>query len=217
MYKTFIFDLDGTLLDTLDDLTDAVNAALDAFGLPLRTKTEVCAFVGNGIVKLIERAIGYEHERFAEILEAFKSYYKAHCADKTKPYAGIMPLLQDLKDRGAQTAVVSNKADFAVKQLAKEYFGGLLEDAVGENEAAGISKKPAPDSVLSVMEKLGAEKETTVYIGDSEVDIQTAENAGVDCISVTWGFRTEKFLKDNGAVKLINRPSEILAFCEEEV
>lgn len=216
MYKTVIFDLDGTLLNTLDDLTDAVNAALRAFGLPLRTKTEVCAFVGNGIVKLIERAIGYEHERFAEILEAFKRYYKAHCADKTQPYEGVLALLKALREKGVKTAVVSNKADFAVKLLAEEYFGSLIPVALGENEAAGIRKKPAPDEVFAAMQTLGAEKPTTVYIGDSEVDIQTAKNAGVDCISVTWGFRNEKFLKDNGAASLVNRPSEILAFCEEE-
>lgn len=216
MYKTVIFDLDGTLLNTLDDLTDAVNAALRAFGLPLRTKTEVCAFVGNGIVKLIERAIGYEHERFAEILDEFKSYYKAHCADKTQPYEGVLALLEALQEKGVQTAVVSNKADFAVKLLAEEYFGSLIPVALGENEAAGIRKKPAPDEVFAAMQTLGAEKPTTVYIGDSEVDIQTAKNAGVDCISVTWGFRNEKFLKDNGAASLVNRPSEILAFCEEE-
>ncbi|MBQ8229229.1 MAG: HAD family hydrolase [Clostridia bacterium] len=216
MYKTVIFDLDGTLLDTLDDLTDAVNAALYAFGLPLRTKTEVCAFVGNGIVKLIERAIGYEHERFGEILEEFKGYYKAHCADKTQPYEGVLALLEALQEKGVQTAVVSNKADFAVKLLAEEYFGGLIPVALGENEAAGIRKKPAPDEVFAAMQTLGAEKATTVYVGDSEVDIQTAKNAGVDCISVTWGFRDERFLKENGAARLVNRPSEILAFCEEE-
>ncbi len=214
MYKTVIFDLDGTLLDTLDDLTDAVNAALCAFGLPIRTKTEVCSFVGNGIAKLIKRAIGYEHARFAEILEAFKSYYRAHCADKTKPYDGVLALLNALKERGVKTAVVSNKADFAVKQLAKVYFGDLLCVAVGENEEAGVRKKPAPDAVFAVMEELGAEKSSTVYVGDSEVDIQTAKNAGVECISVTWGFRTEKFLKDNGATKLIEKPSEMLTFYE---
>lgn len=214
MYKTVIFDLDGTLLDTLEDLTDAVNAALNAFGLPARTKAEVCSFVGNGIKKLIERAIGYPHQAFEEILQSFKEYYGAHCADKTQPYAGILPLLQALKEKGVRTAVVSNKADFAVKRLAKAYFGELLEDAVGENESAGVRKKPAPDSVLAVMEKLNAEKGTTVYIGDSEVDIQTAKNAGVDGVCVTWGFRDERFLRENGGEKLVREPSEILELCE---
>ena len=215
MYKTVIFDLDGTLLDTLDDLTDATNAALCKHGLPVRTKAEVCAFIGNGIKKLIERAIGYPYENFDEVLQFFKVYYGAHCADKTQPFAGIIPLLQELKKRGVQTAVVSNKADFAVKQLANAYFGELLAEAVGENEAAGVRKKPAPDSVLAVMEKLGAEKRTTVYIGDSEVDVQTAKNAGVDGVCVTWGFREAEFLIENGAERLINQPSEILGLCEE--
>ena len=215
MYKTVIFDLDGTLLDTLDDLTDATNAALCEYGLPVRTKAEVCAFIGNGIKKLIERAIGYPYENFDEVLQFFKVYYGAHCADKTQPYAGIIPLLQELKKRGVQTAVVSNKADFAVKQLANAYFGELLAEAVGENEEAGVRKKPAPDSVLAVMEKLGAEKRTTVYIGDSEVDVQTAKNAGVDGVCVTWGFREAEFLIENGAERLINQPSEILGLCEE--
>lgn len=215
MYRTVIFDLDGTLLDTLDDLTASVNFALGSFALPTRTKEEVRAFVGNGIVKLIERAIGYEHPLFEKIFQAFREHYGAHCKDKTKEYDGITPLLLELKARGVQTAVVSNKADFAVKTLAAEYFPNLLQEAVGENEGAGIAKKPAPDSLLAVMKSLNAEKETTVYVGDSEVDIQTAKNAGVDCISVVWGFKDEAFLKANGAKTLVKEPFEILEFCKE--
>ncbi len=217
MYETIIFDLDGTLLDTLEDLTSAVNAALTNFGLPNRTQEEVRGFVGNGIVKLMQRAVGEdlcERVDFEGILMAFKEYYKAHCADATKPYEGVMEVLQILKARGLKTAVLSNKADFAVKMLAKAYFGDLLQDAVGENEGAGIHKKPAPDALFAVMERLKADKKTTVYIGDSEVDIQTANNAGVDCISVTWGFKDEAFLKENGAKTLVNTPMEILTFCK---
>ncbi|MBQ7369040.1 MAG: HAD family hydrolase [Clostridia bacterium] len=214
MYRTVIFDLDGTLLDTLDDLTDAVNHALSAFGLPLRTKEEVRVFVGNGIANLIKRAIGYEHPKFEEVLQEFRVFYGEHCKDKTKEYAGITPLLKELKARGVKTAVVSNKADFAVKKLAAEYFPDLLETAVGENEAAGIAKKPAPDSLFAVMKQLNAENATTVYVGDSEVDIQTANNAGVACISVVWGFKDERFLKENGAKTLVSAPEEILGFCE---
>ncbi|MBQ8343003.1 MAG: HAD-IA family hydrolase [Clostridia bacterium] len=215
MYETVVFDLDGTLLDTLDDLHGAVNAALAAYRLPMRSREEVRAFVGNGIVKLMERAVG-EKDRpdFEGILTAFKAHYKEHCKDKTAAYAGIMPLLSALKECGVKTAVVSNKADFAVKLLAEEYFDGLLLSAVGENESAGIRKKPAPDSLLSVMEELNADKKTTVYVGDSEVDILTAQNAGVDCLSVTWGFKDRAFLKENGAKILIDEPSQILAYCK---
>lgn len=210
MYKTVIFDLDGTLLDTLDDLWAAVNAALVKFGLPTRTKEEVRSFVGNGIVKLMERSAGaVDREIFDGVMTEFKRYYGEHCADWTKPYDGIMPLLEKLKANGIATAVVSNKADFAVKKLSKAYFGELIKEAVGEDEAAGIRKKPAPDSLLAVMQRLGAGTDSTVYVGDSEVDIQTAKNAGVACISVTWGFKDRAFLLENGATKLIDEPMKI--------
>lgn len=215
MYKTIVFDLDGTLLDTLDDLTDATNHALSVFGLKTRTRDEVCSFVGNGIAKLVERAIGEKnYPDFAKIFSEFKVYYGAHCADKTQPYAGMIELLNELKRRGVKTAVVSNKADFAVKSLARTYFSGLLCEAVGENEDAGIRKKPAPDSLFAVMEALQADKQTTVYVGDSEVDVQTAKNAGLDCICVTWGFRDKDFLRETGAEIFVDEPSEILLFTE---
>ena len=214
MYKTVIFDLDGTLLDTLEDLQTAVNAALTPYGLPCRSMEEVRRFVGDGIAKLMERAIGAEnHPNFEEVLTAFKAHYRAHCKDATKPYDGIMELLKNLQAAGIKTAVLSNKADFAVKLLSKEYFDGLLLAAVGENEAAGVRKKPAPDALFSVMRELNAEKAETVYIGDSEVDIQTAKNAGVACISVTWGFKDKEFLLKNGAEILVDTPSEILQYC----
>lgn len=212
-YKTIVFDLDGTLLDTLDDLTDATNHALSVFGLKTRTRDEVCSFVGNGIAKLIERAIGEkEHPDFAKILSEFKAYYAAHCADKTQPYDGVIELLREFKRRGIKTAVVSNKADFAVKSLAQTYFSGLLCEAVGENEEAGIRKKPAPDSLFAVMDALQADKQTTAYVGDSEVDVQTAKNAGLDCICVTWGFRKKDFLRENGGKIFVDVPTEILLF-----
>ena len=168
MYKTIVFDLDGTLLDTLDDLTNAVNAAMQKLGLKTRTREEVRSVVGNGIKKLIERALGENVAYFDEALAEFKRYYGEHCADETKPYEGILPLLAALKARGVKTAVLSNKADFAVKKLAKAYFEGLLLSAVGENEEAGIRKKPAPDALFAVMEELNAEKETTL----TSIDIQ---------------------------------------------
>lgn len=213
MYEVIIFDLDGTLLDTLDDLHAAVNAALAKFGFPLRKKEEVRAFVGNGIAMLIKRAIGKDTPLFDSVLAEFKQYYAAHCKDETKPYEGIIQLLQALKARGVKTAVVSNKADFAVKILAQEYFSDLLLAAVGEDEEHGIRKKPAPDSLLQVLRQLGADKAQTVYVGDSEVDIQTAKNAGVACISVTWGFKDKEFLLENGGEILVDSPLEILDFC----
>lgn len=213
MYETIVFDLDGTLLDTLEDLANATNAALTFCGLPLRTVEEVRAFVGNGAKKLIERAVGEGNQHLTEkALRAFKEYYGAHCADKTAPYEGILPLLCTLQDLGVKTAVLSNKPDFAVKSLAERYFGGLLQEAVGENEAAGIRKKPAPDALFTVMAGLSADPKTTVYVGDSEVDIQTAKNAGVDCICVTWGFRDKAFLQEQGGERFVDSPAEFLDF-----
>ena len=211
MYETIVFDLDGTLLDTLDDLTDSVNASLEKFNLPKRTKNEVRACVGNGIAKLVQRAAGEENKAlWQDVLTEFKKHYAVHCADKTAPYEGILPLLRALKARGIKTAVLSNKADFAVKSLAGTYFEGLLQAAVGENEEAGIRKKPAPDSLFAVMQAFGVTKEETLFVGDSEVDIQTGKNAGVDCVSVSWGFKDEEFLQANGAEKIISRPMQLL-------
>ncbi len=211
MYEAIIFDLDGTLLDTLDDLHGSVNAALKKFGLPSRTREEVRSFVGNGIVKLMERSAGaVEKELFDGVFAEFKRHYGEHCEDNTKPYEGIIELLRELQRRGVKTAVVSNKADFAVKKLAATYFDGLLLAAVGENEEGGIRKKPAPDSLLTVLQQLGVEKGKAVYVGDSEVDIQTAKNAGMECISVTWGFKDREFLVENGGMRLIDTPKEIL-------
>lgn len=211
-YDVYIFDLDGTLLDTLDDLTDSVNAALSAYGCPVRSRSEVRSFVGNGIRLLMERAVpgGAKNVYFSEIFEEFKRHYAEHCCDKTVAYEGVCDLLREISRRGGHCAIVSNKADFAVKQLAKRYFDGLTELAIGENEAAGIGKKPAPDSVFAVLRALKAKNGRAVYIGDSEVDIQTAKNAGLPCVSVTWGFKTRQFLLENGATILVDRPQDVL-------
>ena len=198
-YKYVIFDLDGTILDTLDDLADAANAALASQGYPQRTRDEVRMFVGNGIRKLIERATpdGVTDEEIVRTHEAFTAYYSAHCKDKTKPDDGIPELVAALKDKGIRSAVVSNKADYAVKKLCEEYFGDLFEISIGERE--GIRKKPAPDTVFEVMRVLGAAPEETVYIGDSDVDVLTAKNSGIDCIGVSYGFRGREFLESHGA------------------
>ena len=210
MYKLAVFDLDGTILDTLEDLTSAVKFALENNGLPTRSRDEVRSFVGNGIVNLMKRAAGENAKDGDKVLADFKEYYKAHCAEQTKPYKGILTLLDNLKANGVKLAVLSNKAHFATIALADRYFPGVFDTVAGENETAGIRKKPAPDALYAIIERYGANKKETVYIGDSEVDIQTAKNAGVDCISVCWGFKDETFLKTNGASVIVKSPEEIL-------
>ncbi len=211
MKKTVIFDLDGTLLNTLDDLADSTNYALSKFGYPTRTIEEVRQFVGNGVAKLIERAIpdGKNNPNFEKCLSIFKENYAQNMYNKTAPYNGIIEMLSNLKSKGIKIAVVSNKFDLAVKELCKKYFEGFIDFAAGENEAQGIKKKPAPDTVLSVLNEFNFAPEDAVYVGDSDVDIMTAKNSKMPCISVTWGFRDKKFLLENGATILINAPSEI--------
>lgn len=208
-YKLAIFDLDGTILDTLEDLADAVNYALGEYGYPLRTIEEVRRFVGNGIRKLIERAVpaGLTQEEIIGVHQTFSAYYQKHCADKTRPYEGIVPLLQRLRAAGCLTAVVSNKANAAVQPLCRQYFEGLFDYAVGER--AGINRKPAPDAVLEVLRRLQVDAKDAVYIGDSEVDIQTAANAGLDSIIVTWGFRDKAYLESQGGRRFADSPEEI--------
>lgn len=211
MYKLAVFDMDGTILDTLEDLKDSVNYALSECGYPQRTYDEVRRFVGNGIRKLIERAVpeGVSVSDIDRVHEVFTGHYKVHCADKTKAYDGIKPLLEQLRANGVKTAVVSNKADYGVQELCKEYFDGLFDYAVGERE--GIRRKPAPDSVNEALMVLGIPKSEAVYIGDSDVDYETAVNAGLPCISVLWGFRDEEFLRSKGASLFVREPSEILS------
>ncbi len=208
-YKLVVFDLDGTILNTLEDLADSTNYALRENGLPERSIEQVRCFVGNGIRKLMERAVpeGTEEAVIRCVHESFTAHYKVHCADKTKAYDGVLELLRALRDAGCMTAVVSNKADYGVQTLCQDYFPGLFDFAVGERE--GIRRKPNPDSVNEVLEKLKVRREDAVYIGDSDVDIQTAKNAGLDCISVTWGFRGREFLLQHGAVKFAETPEEI--------
>ena len=209
-YTLAIFDMDGTILDTLDDLCNSVNATMQHFGFPVHTLDEVRRFVGNGIPKLIERAVpeGTSPEKEKEALDFFMPYYKAHCAEQTKPYEGICELLSALRAAGVKTAVVSNKADVAVKELCEVYFDGIFDYALGATEQ--MEKKPAPDSVLAVMRILGFSKEESVYIGDSDVDLQTAKNAELPCIAVEWGFRDSAFLKAHGADCLVQKPEQIL-------
>lgn len=209
-YDTIIFDLDGTLLDTLDDLWDSCNHALVFAGLPERTRDEVRRFVGNGIVRLMEQAVpnGRENPAFETALQENQSWYRTHNRIKTAPYAGVVELIQELSARGYALAVVSNKPDTSVKPLVKEYFGEWIPVAIGERPT--VRRKPAPDTVLQALHELGKEKSSAVYVGDSEVDIATAKNAGLDCISVTWGFRSREELDAAGATVYIDTPWEIL-------
>lgn len=211
-YITAVFDLDGTLLDTLDDLCDAVNAALTSAGFPTRTRDEVRRFVGNGVEKLMERAVpdGKANPAFTACLDDFRRTYMRICRNRTAPYPGILPMLAALRARGIHTAVVSNKYDAAVKTLCEAYFGDLIPIAVGEREADGVRKKPAPDTVEEALRRLGVTAEGAVYIGDSDVDILTAKNAGLPCISVTWGFRDRAFLAAHGAQAFADSPQALL-------
>ena len=214
--KAVVFDLDGTLLDTLDDLADAVNAALEASGLPARALDEVRVRVGNGIANLMLRAMpGVDADavvediaddaeklrRHKKLLTDFRAYYDAHCEDKTLPYEGVEHMLSELKSKHIKTAVVSNKADFAVSKLCENYFGNLIDAAVGENEGGGLHHQAAG---------LGDCHKEAVYVGDSEVDIETAANSGMRCISVLWGFKSREFLIMHGAETLVKNNDELL-------
>ena len=217
MITTIIFDLDGTLLDTLEDLTDSVNHALEKFDFPKRAIDEIRSFVGNGIANLIARVLpeGKENPRYNEVLKTFREYYALHCKDKTRPYDGILQMLDILQGDAYQMAVVSNKFDAAVKELCTLYFGDRIKAAVGESEK--VRKKPAPDAVYQVLEELSASAEQAVYVGDSDVDLATAANVPMTCISVTWGFRSREQLLAAGAKeeRMINAPHQLPALLRE--
>ena len=212
MKKTaYIFDLDGTLLDTLQDLAAAVNYALRKNGMEEHSIDDIRRFVGNGVRKLIERAVpeGTAPAVLDKVFADFRAYYMEHSLDATKPYKGIPEVLQELKRRGCKMAVVSNKMMAATQELVAHFFPEI-EVAIGENEAAGIRKKPAPDMVHKALKQLGVDANATVYIGDSDVDIQTAKNAGVPSICVLWGFRDKEFLLEHGAEQFIEKPEDII-------
>ena len=208
-YRLAIFDLDGTILDTLEDLYLSINASLASSNFPARTRDEVKSFIGNGVPKLIERSApaGATEAQKEKLYADFTAHYALHCADNTRPYEGIPELLGRLKDAGVLLAVVSNKDDYAVKDLCRQYFDGYFQAAVGGK--ADVRKKPAPDTVNEVLASLGVRAEEAVYIGDTGVDIETARNAGMDCISVSWGFRDLAHLKANGATCILDRAEEI--------
>ena len=210
-YKAIIFDLDGTLTDTLEDLFISVNHALRSCGLPERQLDEVRRFVGNGVRELIERAVpeGTEISMTEKCFEAFRTHYVIHCQDHTCLYPGIACLLMTLHSKGYRMAVVSNKLQAGVDELARTFFNGVIDVAIGEQP--GIPRKPEPDMVIQALEQLGVEKEEAIYVGDSDVDLQTASNAGLPCISVLWGFRNRDFLACHGATVFAETPQDILA------
>ena len=210
MNKMVIFDLDGTLLDTLDDLCNSVNYSLRTNNFPERSLAEVRTFVGNGIRLLIERSVpeGTSKELIDKTFECFKTYYAVHCNDKTKTYPGVMDMLKELKKNGYKIAVLSNKAQYAVTKLCDIYFNNLLDDAVGARE--NVAKKPSHDALYICAENNNINLNNVIYVGDSDVDVATANNAGVKGIAVTWGFRSRELLIKCGAENLADNTDELL-------
>lgn len=210
-YQAVIFDMDGTVLNTLEDLLTSLNLTLEAFGLPERRLDEMRLFVGRGMRYQIQCGAGdVPPGQIDEMLPVYVRNYQIHGAEKTRPYEGVPELIASLRAAGCRTAVVSNKNDAAVRRLADLYFPGLFDVSVGERE--GIRKKPAPDSVNEVLKILGVSGQEAVYVGDSEIDIQTAENAGLDLIAVDWGFRTREELEKSGAGRIFSSAEEVEAF-----
>jgi len=209
-HNTVIFDLDGTLLYSIEDLWLSTNYALQAHHLPKRSLEEVTSFVGNGVRLLIERAVPADTSAttIQSVFESFRTHYKEHMYDHTRPYDGIIDLLKELKQLNIRTAIVSNKYDAGVKMLKDQFFADLIDLAIGES--SDIPKKPAPDSVLKAIEQLGSTKEHCLYIGDSDVDMKTALNAAIKGVGVTWGYRTKECLIQSGASVIIDHPSELL-------
>ena len=208
-YKAVLFDMDGTLLDTLEDMCDSTNHALAQMGYPLRGIEEIRRFIGNGAEKQIRRAVpeGTSEGKIMETLAAFRAYYQDHCQIKTKVYDGLLDVLSELKEKGVKMAVVSNKPDAAVKKLSREYFGDRLDYAIGPSD--GVRCKPYPDMAEEALKALGVEKKDAVFVGDSEVDVQTGLNAGLDVIAVSWGFRSREVVIEAGASKIADNASEL--------
>lgn len=208
-YKAVLFDMDGTLLDTLDDLRDGVNLVLERRGYPQRTTEEIRAFVGNGARQLIRLALpaGAEETEVDSVLEEYRAWYKVNYCIKTCPYDGVEEILTSLRARGVKVAVVTNKPDATARQLAEKFFPDL--PAIGQRD--DVPKKPAPDMVWSAMQMLGVNGQEAVYIGDSEVDVETARNAGLPLIAVSWGFRTKEQLRSAGAAEIVHTAEELLA------
>ena len=215
---TVIFDLDGTLLNTLEDLAASVNYALKTNGYPQRTTNEMRTYSGNGVKSLVKCSLGKNDsdEIFEKVFNCFRTYYMEHCQDTTRPFDGILPLLEELKKRKIKMAIVSNKLQPAVEQLNNHFFKKHISSAVGES--ATVRRKPNPDAVIAAMNALGSRKDETIYVGDSEIDIETAKNAGIDCIVVLWGFRDECFLRSQyHNIHYIHSPKELLYLLDTSI
>lgn len=215
--QTIIFDLDGTLLNTLNDLHACFNRAIAKYGYPERSLEEIKSFVGNGINKAIERALPYkiDEQEFSEIVNCFRNDYKEHMFELTQPYNGIIEMLKELKSKNYKIGVVSNKYDIAVKNLCKHYFSEYIDIAIGESKE--IQKKPSVDGIYKAIEELNSSIENTIYIGDSDVDILTAKNANVPCISVLWGFRDKEFLIKHNGKNFAEEPKDIIKIIEKKL
>ena len=213
-YDAVIFDLDGTLTDTIVDLANSVNYALRESGLPERTLDEVRSFVGNGVRRLVYSSVpeNTDEETAERCLSVFKGYYKNHSLVETKPYDGIISVLETLKSNGIKTAVVTNKTHETAENIVNIFFGDMIDITIGQTERT--ARKPEPDGIYRVLEKLGVSKEKSVYVGDSEVDCITAKNAGIPCIGVAWGFRDKSVLLENGADFLAETPEDIIKYCK---
>ncbi len=209
-YTTLVFDLDGTLLDTLDDIRDSVNHVLSAHGYPERSRQQIMSAVGNGSGYLMERSLpdGLDTAGFDAILEEYRTWYLEHNVIKTAPYEGVLDMLRELVKGEYKLAVVSNKPDVNTKKLVNHFFGGVISVAIGET--SGVRRKPAPDTVNAALRQLFSMSYEAVYIGDSETDLETAANAGIPCISVSWGYRTSEMLRAAGAATIVDSPKEIL-------
>lgn len=209
-YKAVIFDLDGTLMDTITDLANAGNYALSAFGMPAHTVDEYKYFVGNGIPKLIERMLPQPASAadIEKISPVFGEYYSEHKEDNTKPYDGISELLEGLSAKKIPVGIATNKLHPLAQELVANRFGGLVQFVSGDRE--GLSPKPAPDLVLDVLEKIGSAKDETLFVGDSSVDMRTGLNSGLDVCGVTWGFRKRDELEAFKPAHIVDKPSEIL-------
>ncbi len=216
MINTIIFDMDGTVLNTVDDLTVSMNYVYEKFGMPSHTPEEYKAAFGSGVRRAFEQTMpeGTEDETVNEMLPVFKKHYDKHCLDKTAPYEGIIELMNELKEKGYKMAIVSNKIDSAVKELQDKFFDGVCDVALGEKD--GVRRKPAPDMVEEAMKILGSTKEESLYIGDSEVDLQTAKNSDLPCIAVLWGFRTKEFLEEHEADCFAREPSEVAKILQQK-
>ena len=210
-YKTVIFDFDGTLLYTVQDLADAVNYAIAKRGHPVHSVRAIERMIGNGVNMLVARALpqGFDTPDYEEIMTDFRAFYAEHCLDNTRPYDGVTGMLERLKSEGRAVAIVTNKHQSAAEQLRRRFFAGSVELIVGDFE--GRRRKPEPDGVFAALRALGADARGAVYVGDTEVDMQTAENAGLDCICVAWGYRTKQELISLGAPAIAENTDQLLA------